>query len=470
MRRLRWPLILLASVLPHLYGLFSPPLDYHYHRQVNTAAIARNYHRNGLDFFNPQIDWEGDYRGRAATEFPLYMWLTGLLWGLGGIGDVWGRILSVLFSALTAIYLYEFLKGELEEEAAFYGSLLFCFIPLEVYFGRTIQPEALALLASMAALYHWSRYLKEGAASQWITASFSAFIAISHKLPYLYILGPLAGLAWAQGGLKAFRRPSLWLAPAAALGATAFWYRFASRGVYVVPSHPGEFWQILEYGRLAYFVQFQFLSRFPELTATYGGTFLLLLGGKELIFKRKKLFFGVWLACLALYIVAGGGYTFHHEYTSLPFALVNAALMGHGLWQIKRKRAWAWLCLLALSVPVHSALRIKHWYRVGSPFLLNAGKTAREVSSPQDLFLCNERASSVYLYYLDRRGWSWDLRETGESEIGRVEDKIRKGAKFFATAKDGVFADRDGFYARWFYARFPVVHDGEGLLVFKLRD
>jgi len=101
-RSTRLALVLAASLLAHARGLFAPPLDYHHHRQVNTAAIARNYHRHGLEFASPRIDWRGDYQGRAATEFPLYMWLVGLLWPLGGLGELWGRLLSALFSAATS--------------------------------------------------------------------------------------------------------------------------------------------------------------------------------------------------------------------------------------------------------------------------------------------------------------------------------------------------------------------------------
>src|SRR5208282_4855136 len=108
-------IIFVVSVLPHLYGITSPPLDYHFHRQVNTAAIARNFHDDGLPLLHPRIDWDGNNRTVAATEFPLYMWLVGLFWGVFGLGDLWGRILSVFFSGLTAVVLYRFLKRWLDE-------------------------------------------------------------------------------------------------------------------------------------------------------------------------------------------------------------------------------------------------------------------------------------------------------------------------------------------------------------------
>lgn len=479
-RRLCLALIAAASILAHLKGIASPLRDYHYHRQINTAAIARNYHENGLRFLHPQIDWEGPDPGRAATEFPLYMWFVGLLWPLGGLGELWGRLLSVLFSALTGMYLFKFLERKLDREAALYAGILFSLVPLEIYFGRTVQPEALALLSTMASLYHWDMALARGRPwGHWAAATAFAFLAIAHKLPYAYLLLVLAALSWTRLGPSFLRDGRSWAACAAAILGVLSWYHYASAGTYVVPAHGHEFKTLLGYGgRWPFYIQFQFLSRFPELTTTYGGLALAGLGAWELTMRRGKAFFAAWFAAISLYLVAGGHYTFAHEYTSLPFALVNAAFMGIGLYRLRawisaahsRTRPWAWagLALLLLSIPVHAALRIKHWYRLNFPFLEHAAAAADAVSGPQDLFLCNQRAPSVYLYHLRRKGWSWDLQESGEDSLGLVEDRIRQGARFYMTQKSGLFESQEHPFARHFYSRYPVAYDKGDILIFRL--
>ncbi|MBI4676205.1 MAG: glycosyltransferase family 39 protein [Elusimicrobia bacterium] len=475
-----------ASVLVHLKGITAPPLDYHYHRQCNTAAIARNYSENGLEFLCPQIDWEGGYAGCSATEFPLYMWLTGLLWRIGGLAHLWGRILSALLSALTAVYLFMLLEGWMETEAAFYAGLLFSFIPLEVYFGRAIQPEAMALFCAVAGLHHWRKSLQAGRPwGHWTAAVGFAFLSIGHKLTYVHLLIPLAALSWLSLRREAFKDLPTLAAPVLILGGVYAWYKHASAGAYVVPTSPSEFLGLLHYERLAYFAQFQFLSRFPELAATYGGVILGFFGARELVWRRRQAFFAVWFLAVAAHLVAGGDYSFRHEYTSLPFAPVNAAFMGMGLFLLKaaalspslgprpldpRSRYWAvaGLLILAHSIPLHMFLRIKHWYDLTHPQLVSAREAAERVSRPDDLFLCNERGSSVFLFFLGRKGWSWDLAEAGESRIGQVEEKTRLGARFYATAKSPLFQDPEGFYAKWFFSRFPVVYDDRGLLIFRL--
>jgi hypothetical protein len=458
MRRLL--LVAGVSLLFHAKGLFAPPLDYHYHRQCNTAAIARNFHEHGLRFYYPQIDWEGAYDGRAATELPLYMWLTGLLWDVGGLGDAWARLLSAAFSALTAVFLVLLYEKRLGKDAALWAGLIFSAIPLEIYFGRTIQPEAIALFCSVAALYFWQE-------DKPVPAVLLAATGFAHKLPYLHLLMPLLALSLEKRGAKAFQRLSTWLAPAAALGLVYAWYAYAGSGRYVVPAHKSEFATMLQYGRLAYFIQFQVFSRFLELATTYGGMILFVIGAR-LLWKRRDWFLGAWFASVWIILIAGGGYSFHHEYTMLPIVPVAAGAMALGLLEL-RKRAPAWaVWLIVASIPVYGTFRISHWYHQNHPYLAGAERAADAVSARGDLFITNERASSSFLYFFHRKGWGWDLAEMGPERLTWVDDKIKEGAKFFATAKSGMFTNPDEPYAK-FFAKYPLVWDRDGLLIYDLR-
>lgn len=482
-RRAAFAALIAVSVLFHLKGFASPPLDYHYHRQTQTAGIARNFARHGLDFLRPQIDWEGPNEGKmAATEYPLYTWLIAALWPLAGLGALWGRVLSLLFSALTAIYLYLFVERDAGEEAALYAGLIFACLPIEIYFGRTIQPESLALLATMAALYHWDRALDRLRPwTHWCLAVGAAFMAVAHKLPYAYIFLPLFAQAWLKLGPKVLRDWRVWAAPVAAAAAVFFWYHRASSGVFVVPTGESEFATLLGYGRLGYFIKYQFMSRYPELTATYAGLLFIIIGLKELVWKEEKWLYAWWLLAVCVDIIAGGAYTFNHEYTSLPFATVNAALAGAGLAWMRAKassfprhqRRWALAggVVLGLSIPIQGVFRISRWYKINFPFLIDAAAAADKVSAPDDLFVCNQRSAPLFLYFLDRRGWSWDVNEAGEDVSRKLLDqRIKEGAKFYFTNADGAFRARDSAFAKDFFKRYPLVYDENGMMIFKLRS
>ncbi len=479
-RRLCLALIAAASLAIHLKGIGSPMLDYHYHRQCNTATIARNYYRNGLHFGTPQIDWEGDYEGKAATEFPLYMWLMGLLWPLAGLAELWGRVLSAGFSALTAIYLFLFLERRLSKEAAFVSSLVFTALPVEVYFGRTVQPEAMALFATMGALYHWDVWLDAPKKKfQWLAATAFAFLAIAHKLPYLYLLAPLAALAW----LPPRRRPLwdfwCWGSCLGALAGVFAWYKYASTGVFVVPAHSGEFLKMLEYEHLPYFTFFLFFSRLPELAATYPGLAIGGWGAYELFKTRKLNFFAFWWLAVAIDQIIGGGYTHWHEYTCLPWAPVNAAFIGVGFCELwikarglaahKRKQAQSLLAAAALSIPIYAAARVGHWYRNGLPYLAGAQAAAAAASQPEDLFVCNERTSSAFLFYLDRKGWAWDATETTfEASRALLDEKIKDGAKYYASSSERLALPNLKAWSDYLRSRFKPVYAKDDLVIFKL--
>ncbi|MDE2237051.1 MAG: glycosyltransferase family 39 protein, partial [Elusimicrobia bacterium] len=247
--------IVAVSIAWHLKGLSAPPYDYHYHRQTNTAAIARHY-AQGRPFLSPQIDWDGAYSGPAATEFPLYMWLTGKLWPLAGLGDVWGRLLSAACSALAAVYLFLFLDRRFSRAEAVWSAILFGVIPIEVYFGRTIQPEALALAATLAAFYHWDCFLDDDSPLHWCAAVLAAFLAIAHKLPYAYLLPALATLTLMRRGAAAFKRPLVLAAPIICAAGVWSWYHHASAGAYVVPDHLPELLAMLGgYAHFPYYVE-----------------------------------------------------------------------------------------------------------------------------------------------------------------------------------------------------------------------
>jgi hypothetical protein len=469
------------SLAVHAKGIRAPLLDYHYHRQVNTASIARSYFRYRQPLLKPRIDWAGPGNDLAATEFPLEMWLQGKLWPLFGLGEAWGRVLSALASALTAVLLFLLFEREFGTDAGFFGAALFTVLPVEIYFGRTVQPEAAALLGFVSALYFWDASLRPSRpAGPWLAAVVSAFLAAGLKLPYAHVLIPLAALTWRRLGRAALTDARTWAAGLLAMGGAAAWYVYASRGVFVVPTHGNEFGHFLGYDRrLPYYAQFLIFSRFPELIATYAGLVFFFFGAREVLARRRDPF---WIALFGgsfAHLLALGSYAQIHEYSCLPLAVGTAGLMGEGLSILRKKmaaaaphrRAWAaaGLALLVAAVPVHAALRIAHWYRQGWEYLAHAHEAAEAVSRPEDLFITNNPATSVTLYYLDRRGWSDDYSlYAPDQAAAMIEDRRRAGARFVASEKKGPFAESDGPLWRILRARSAPVWDDGTFVIFPL--
>ncbi len=467
------------SLIVHLKGLRAGLLDYHYHRQVNTAAIARNYARENRPIHKPRIDWEGGEDRMSATEMPLYMWLYGKIWNVGGLGEDAGRVISVVASMLTAMLLFLLYDRELGRLPALYGSLLFSLLPLEIYFGRTVQPEGLALLALVSALYFWDDSLaKHRPLLPWAIATFCVFVAVGLKLPYFHVFIPLAALTWRRLGKKTLGDARMWAAGLLAAGAVIAWYAYARTGVYVVPTRKEEFLGILDWANVPYYTQFLITSRFLELVTTYGGMVLFLAGAYQIFWKKREIFWLAWWGGALLHLIAMGSYSHQHEYTSLTLVPATAALMGVGLSRLldsakavkKDRRAWALagVALLVVSVPVHAALRIGHWYRQGIPFLKHAGEAARAVSLQDDLFAASGQASSVFLYYLDRRGWSIDFVGDEKRELDWLDEKTAQGAKFFMCGDEAVCQPPDGYVWKKLTKASPPAWQRDGIIIFPL--
>jgi 4-amino-4-deoxy-L-arabinose transferase-like glycosyltransferase len=467
------------SLLAHAKGITAPLLDYHYHRQVNTASIARRYWLGAMPISEPRIDWDGASDRLAATELPVYMWAYGKLWPVAGLGEKWGRLISVAASLLTALALFGLLELEFDREAALWGASIFSLLPVEIYFGRTVQPEATALLALISALFFWRRSLEKGRPwPAWAGATFCAFIAVGLKLPYAHLLIPLAGLTWRKLGRRTFTDARMYAAGLLSMGGVIAWYLHARDGVYVVPTHAGEYTQLLAYWRLLYFMQFQIFSRFPEVVFTYAGVFFFAVGAHQIMWKRRDAFWLAWFFGVVVHLLAMSGYSHYHEYTSLPLAPVAAGLIGVGIARLReraaaapvkrRALAFAGLAFLVAAIPAHSALRIGHWYKQGFAFTAGAARAADAVSARTDLFLTNCQAPSVLLYYLDRRGWSGELDFQPDGGATFVDEHAAKGARFIASEKRGVFAEPGGSMWRRMSARGKPVFDDGKLVIFAL--
>src|SRR5262245_64190848 len=123
-------LVIAAAILPRLAHIGAPIGGHHAWRQADTAAIARNFFRGGMNLLLPAVDWSGAGPGYVESEFPLFPFLAAGLYRLFGLAVVWGRILAILFSVGAALYLARLCARYVDRRAAVLAAVALSLFPV----------------------------------------------------------------------------------------------------------------------------------------------------------------------------------------------------------------------------------------------------------------------------------------------------------------------------------------------------
>jgi hypothetical protein len=220
--------LLVVAVAIRLLGVTNPPVDIHHVRQSDTASIARNMAREGIDLLHPRVDWAGPDAGTVESEVPVYNALVSLGWASSGTptaaGWAWARLLSVLAWLGGGLALLLWVRRRLEGPPwAFL--VLYALSPLAVAFSRNMQPDALAVCLLLFALERTDAASDREGSEAWlglVLAGLLAALAIAIKgtvLPFV-LLAPVILLARRRGAAG----PAVAVVLALSLIPPAVWY------------------------------------------------------------------------------------------------------------------------------------------------------------------------------------------------------------------------------------------------------
>ncbi|MDP3733554.1 MAG: hypothetical protein Q8Q91_03335, partial [Candidatus Daviesbacteria bacterium] len=106
-------IIILMGFWVRVYKIDSPIADWHSWRQADTAAVTRNFIKEG---FNPFVTHYDDSSGVAETpltnlnrfrfvEFPVYNMFVYPFYLLFGVNDVYHRLVSIIFSLGSIVFV-----------------------------------------------------------------------------------------------------------------------------------------------------------------------------------------------------------------------------------------------------------------------------------------------------------------------------------------------------------------------------
>src|SRR5581483_5951267 len=224
-------LILILGFSLRLYRFTAPIADWHSWRQVDTSAVSRNFVTKGFDLLHPRFDDLSNVpsgfdnpQGYRFVEFPIYNAFQALLFRLFGILTLeeWGRLLTIIGSVVSTLFLYLLAKKHISKTAAFFTAFFYAFIPYNIYYGRVILPDPSMVSAVLGGTYFFDKWLEEntkGKAKKSIRKEIFfyiiAFLFIAESLlfkPYAaFFLLPLVYLSYKSFGLGLVKKWQLWM-------------------------------------------------------------------------------------------------------------------------------------------------------------------------------------------------------------------------------------------------------------------
>lgn len=459
-------LVLAVAVIvraPIFFALDTTTVGWH---SADYGSIARNYYRNGFQFFYPQIDWGGDGPGFVEMEFPIVPYATALLYAVaGGVDDrlavvvpLASGLLAVLFTYLIALELF---TPAVALTAGFFAGVS----PVFARFSQLAFPEATMLAGSAAAIYAAVIWVRTGRALHLLFSATALSLALLLKPTALILGGPLLWAFWLREGRQWWRRPAIYWYGVVALVPPLLWYAHAlglarefgnSFGIlFGGGSSKLANWDILTtpafYARIA--------QRVTVYHLTVGGL-VAAVWAVRARWTAPQLMAPIWLASALVSIVVVAEGNFEAAYYQLPIVLPACVIAAVGFAKLDeeltnrapvRLRAAAAMALTGFVLAAALVGNVLHYQRSDYvPFTLPRKHSAQALATvlePGALIIYSEheplpkplpRGQHVTppdpFYFSDHRGWYLATPWVTGAEIANLK---QRGARYFIVADIG---------------------------------
>lgn len=425
------------SFTVRLYRLDNPVADWHSWRQADTAAVTRNFIKEGYNPFFPKFDSlnslnEGNLPNPNRyffAEFPLYNSFHYFSYTVFGhfSFEEWGRLISIIASSLTTVVLYFLVRMYSNQRVALMTAVFFAILPFNIYWGRVILPDPLHIFLSVLSLYLVSAWVK----SNNFLFSTLAGIAYAGALltkPYaLILLLPIGYLLLTHWRFDIWKKVSFFVFIAVSLLPFLLWRWHVSNypeGMF------GTTW-LYNQGDIrftgAYF-RWLIFERMNRLIFATGGFVLFFLGLIKGPDKKEGFFYYIWLFSVLVFfvIIAKGNVT--HDYYQLPLVPIGAIFMAKGVdfllsfgaTLVQRLINIAVAAVLVALMLAFGWYEIRGYFNINKPAIVRAGQYVDKNLPKDAIVIAPYQNDSAFLYQTNRYGFT--------SAGGSVPQFIREGA------------------------------------------
>ncbi len=423
------------TAIPRFYRIDNPVADWHSWRQADTAAVTRNFIKEGFTPFYPKFDsfnslnetGEPNPNRYFFAEFPLYNMLVYPLYLWFGVNEMYARLVSIVAACMTTVFVYLLARRLSGEFVGVVAGVLFAITPYNIYYGRIIMPDPLHIMFSVGSLYFTVLWIQKDKWHYMLLAAIMLSCAVLTK-PYGLILGlPIAYLLIRTWGISIVKKPHVYIFAAITLIPFLAWR-------WHIEQYPegmfGTTW-LFNQGDIRFtgsYFRWLLFDRMNRLIFATGGFVLFWFGIIAKRRLREGWFYHMWLAGIAIFfvVIAKGNVT--HDYYQMPLMPVGAIIMARGINTLltygtglaQRMLNTAVIATLVLMMVAFGWYEVRGYFNINHPEIVEAGQYIDKNLPTDAKVIAPYMADPAFLYQTNRHGWTIGG--------GKIEEFIAEGA------------------------------------------
>jgi len=461
--------VLLIGFCVRLYKIENPVADWHSFRQADTASVSRIYAKNGIDFLYPRYhdvsttqSGISNMQGYRFVEFPLYNAIHATFYTNFRFFslEVWGRLLSIICSIMSALMIYLISGRYLNKMGSLFACLIFLFLPFNIYYSRVILPEPLAVLLALAGIWSFIKYAEDGSFIKLFSSSILFSLALLVKPYTVFFLIPIVFIAVKKEGIKnLFLIKKYYLYAFMVIMPFVLWRFWIDRYPEGIP-----FWKWTFNGDgirfKPAFWKWIFGERLTKLILGYWGLIPFALGILSL--KKKDVVVYSLLIGMFFYVCIIATANVRHDYYQsliIPSVSIVCAYGFLFIWKGEvfgklKMRILLLFCVFMMLVASYS--EIKEFYRINRPEIILAGQAVNNLVPEDVLVIAPYYGDTAFLYQTKRRGWPVVDRP--------VNELIDKGASYF------VSVDLNHYQTKEFEEKYKTLIKNDNFIILNLNE
>ncbi len=435
--------IISLALVVRLYKINRPLADWHSWRQADTAAVARNFIKDGYNPFIPKFD---DMSSQANgldnpnryrfVEFPIYNSLIAFVWSIWGINTTSARLVTVFISLFSTVLLYFLVKHFSGVMTAVLAAFFFAIIPYNIFYSSAILPGPLMVLGLLGLYFSFAEWMEKEKIGWAVLSIFFANLAILTWPVALLFMLPVVYLAFEKYKLEAFKKTNLWVFAGSTLAPFIIWRLWMTHFPEGIPN-----WRFLiNEGNIRFkgaFFRWLIVERLGKLILTLGGFVLLTIGILKKPTSREKFFYYSYLTSVAIYFIVFASGNVRHDYYQVPAIPALCIFMALGVKILLDLPANYFAKTIAIPVIIGAVISIiafgyyevKGYYWINKPQIIKAGKAVNRLLPKDATVIAPYNGDAAFLYATNRRGYPITDRP--------LEKFIDQGTKYLVSVDVG---------------------------------